>query len=166
MILRNCAKGTPAHKIKKWRSILRNGNLNRINGKSVSSLIGVKAYIEDARKQQKSHLILTLATEERVPVHVDSGTPQLFFDQLNILAAYLQEIKLDEQFLDHDLETPLLNLIKVKKKAKGIAQFSRKQLKQREDWNDWIQSEHKQLDLYDLQNMFGQPIPAPPMPTF
>ena len=162
LILRNRAKGTPAHKIKKWRSILRHGNLLRMDDKSVSSISEVQAIIDDARAKRKPTLILTMATEERVPVHVDSGTPQLFFDQLNILAAYLQEIKFNETFLDHDLETPLLNLIKVKKKPKGMAQFSRKQLKQRDDWNDWCKSEHKQLDLYDLQNMFGKPVPAPP----
>ena len=126
MILRNCTKGTPAHKIKKWRSTLRDGNLLRMDNKPVSSPEKVKKIVQEARLQNKSTITLTLATEERIPVHIDSGTPQIFFDQLNALAAYLQEIKFDETFLDDDLETPLLNLLKVKKKAKGMAQFSRK----------------------------------------
>ena len=162
LILRNCAKGTPSHKIKKWRSTLRHGILLSVDDKLISNLSDVTTYIEQARHQRKSHLTLTVATEERVPVHTDNGTPQLFFDQLNILAAYLQEIKFDETILDHDLETPILNLIKVKHKSKGMAQFTRKQLKQRDDWNDWISSEHKQLNLYDMQNMFGKPMKAPP----
>ena len=161
LILRNCAKSTPAHKIKRWRSTLRNGSLIRIDNKPTPTINDVEAIIEQARLEQKSHLTLTFATDEKVPVHVESGVPQLHFDQLNALAAYLQEIKLDETFLDNDLETPLLNLLKVKK-SKGMAQFTRKQLKQRDDWKDWEKSEHKQLDLYQMQDMFGRPMRPPP----
>ena len=89
LLLRNCAKGTPAHKIKKWRSTLRGGNLLSINTKPVSNLDEIKHHIETARQQKQSTLSLTFATEERIPVHIESGTPQIFFDQLNALAAYL-----------------------------------------------------------------------------
>ena len=40
----------------------------------------------------------------------------------------LQEIKYDEIFLDDDLDTPILHLLKKNKKSKGMVQFSRKQL--------------------------------------
>ena len=93
----------------------------------------VEKIVATARQQQKQDLQFTFATEERVAIHTDSGTPQLYFDQLNAIAAYLQKIKYDEQFLDDDLETPILHLLKQKKKSKGMAQFSRKQLKQRAD---------------------------------
>ena len=55
----------------------------------------------------------------------------------------------------------MLHLLKVKKE-KGMAQFSRKQLQQRSDWSDWVNSEHKKLDLYQMQNMFARPMPPPP----
>lgn len=45
------------------------------------------------------------------------------------------------------------------KKTKTNRQFSRKELKAREDLKEWQQSEYKQLDLYELQNMFGLPTP-------
>ena len=153
LTLLNCTKGTPSAKLKRWRSTIRNGHLISINDESVTTMHHVEQIIATARQQMKPDLQFTFATEERVAIHTDSGTPQLYFDQLNAIAAYLQEIKYDEQFLDIDLETPILHLLKRQKKSKGMAQFSRKQLRQREDWNDWIESEHKQLNLYKMQNM-------------
>ena len=64
LILRNCAKSTPAHKIKRWRSTLRHGNLKKIDDKATSTITDVKTIIEQARQQQKSQLTLTFATDE------------------------------------------------------------------------------------------------------
>ena len=48
--------------------------------------------------------------------------------------------------------------------AEGIIprKFTRRILKQRDNWNTWEQSEWKQLSSYQKQNMFGDPIPCPP----
>ena len=59
LILCNCTKGTPAHKIKNWRSTLHDGNLLSINNKSVSNLDEAKQYVKEARQQQQSILTLT-----------------------------------------------------------------------------------------------------------
>ena len=123
---------------------------------------------ENIRKLEKQiHKLFPNVDADKImstvkPLHtVPMQTTQFHFDQLNALATYLQAIKLDETFLDNDLETPLLNLLQVKK-SKGMAQFIRKQLKQRQDWIDWKNSEHKQLDLYQMQNVFGRPMAPPP----
>ena len=49
----------------------------------------------------------------------------------------------------------------IKKKKKTGSQFSRKQLKVRDDWQEWHNSELLQLDNYEVQNMFGEPQPSP-----
>ena len=85
---------------------------------------------------------------------------KLYFDQLNAIAAYLQELKYDEEFIDVDTGVPIINLIN--KKRCNNAQFTRPELKRREDWDDWKHSEYKQLDLYEMQNMFGLPCKRPP----
>ena len=123
LTLLSCLKGNPSTNLKKWRSTLRNGNPIETNGQPVSILTHVENLITEARKQQKPYMKFTFATEERVSIHNDSGTPQLYFDQLNAIAAYLQEIKYDKEFLDDDLETPILHLLKTKRKGKGMAQF-------------------------------------------
>ena len=48
------------------------------------------------------------------------------------------------------------------KKKRNNAQFTRRQLKQRDDWQDWKESEHKQLELYEIQQTFGPPVKPPP----
>ena len=89
-------------------------------------------------------------------MHPEHGTPQFFSDQINNMAAHLQDIKYDEEFYDIESDMPLVNVLQ-QKKNKSNAQFSRKELKARSDWKEWQQSEYKQLDLYELQNMFGKP---------
>ena len=39
--------------------------------------------------------------------------------------------------------------------------FTKKQVQQRTDWNEWRLSCHKQLDQYDSQGMFSEPIALP-----
>ena len=39
--------------------------------------------------------------------------------------------------------------------------LTRKLLQQRPDWNDWQESEYKQLDQYKDQDTFGEPEPRP-----
>ena len=158
-ILRHCEKGTPSAKIRKWRSTLRNSNLVRINDIPVSSKQDVQNMIEKARQSQRPELELTFATEEKVSMHPEHGTPQLFFDQLNTIAAYLQEMKYNETFMDLEYDEPTINYLQ--KKRKNNAQFTRNELKKRDDWDDWKRSEFKQLDLYEIQDTFGPPTKRP-----
>jgi hypothetical protein len=43
--------------------------------------------------------------------------------------------------------------------------FTQQQLKPRSDWQTWKESEWKQLDSYQAQNMFGTPIRRPAQAT-
>ena len=38
--------------------------------------------------------------------------------------------------------------------------LTRRTLMEQDDWEDWRQSEHKQLDQYETQYMFGEPCPV------
>ena len=159
LYLRHCEKSTPSARMSKWRTNLRNSSLIRINNQPVKSINEVKRLIAQARTDNIPKLQFTFATDERVSIHPEHGVPQLYFDQLNTLAAYLQEMKYDEQFIDLETNEPIINLLS--KKRKSNAQYTRAELKKREDWPDWVASEFKQLDLYEMQNMFGLPVPRP-----
>ena len=159
LYLRHCEKSTPSARMPKWRTNLRNSSLIRINNQPVKSINEVKRLIAQARTDNIPKLQFTFATDERVSIHPEHGVPQLYFDQLNTLAAYLQEMKYDEQFIDLETNEPIINLLS--KKRKSNAQYTRAELKKREDWPDWVASEFKQLDLYEMQNMFGLPVPRP-----
>ena len=159
LYLRHCEKSTPSVRMKKWRTNLRNSNLLRINDVTVTNDNDVKQIISQARQDKIPTLKLTFATEERVSIHPEHGTPQLYFDQLNTIAAYLQEMKYDEEFIELgiDSNTDILIINLLNKKRKNNAQFTRPELKRRQDWKGWEASEYKQLDLYEMQNMFGKP---------
>ena len=159
LYLRHCEKSTPSARMSKWRTNLRNSSPIRINNQPVKSINEVKRLIAQARTDNIPKLQFTFATDERVSIHPEHGVPQLYFDQLNTLTAYLQEMKYDEQFIDLETNEPVINLIS--KKRKSNAQYTRAELKKREDWPDWVASEFKQLDLYEMQNMFGLPVPRP-----
>ena len=159
LTLLECEKGTPSAKIKKWRSKLRYSNLIEVNGKPVKAISEVEEEISQSRKEQKSEISLTFATDEKIPIHIEKGVPQLYFDQLNVIAEILQEIKYDAEFLDVECEPPVVNLVR---KKRNNAQFTRRELKKRKDWHDWKESEKKQLDLYEIQQTFGPPVKPPP----
>ena len=179
LLLSHCDKGTPSARIKKWRSTLKGGNLIKINGDDVQTIAQVENKVAEARQMKIDELQLTFATEERIPIHTESGVPQLYLDQLNTIGMHLHEMRSSEQYLDieeNDMEPfirflqsdpnrELTNLpvtIKPKMKKKKVAtQFSRKQLQKRDDWDVWHASETTQLNNYELQGTFGKPIPRP-----
>lgn len=175
LILSHCEKSTPSHRIKKWRSTLKGGNLIKIEGQDVTTIEDVRKHIENARNVKKEEIQLTFATEERVPIHTVHGVPQIFLDQLNNIGNILHEMKYEEEFIDIDEDemepyvrpkmessNPVINKIATKKKKKTGSQFTRKQLQKREDWEVWNQSEKTQLDNYEIQGTFGPPTRKPP----
>lgn len=95
-------------------------------------------------------------------------------DQLNIIGRHLYELKTGEEFIDveDDAYEAKINFVADQQQNPTIStqppkkklgtQFTRTQLKKREDWPEWHASEIKQLDLYEMQNMSGVPIPRPP----
>ena len=60
----NCAKSTPAHKMKRWRSTLRNSNILEVESEPIASIDQLKAAISDAKIQGKSSIKIMFATEE------------------------------------------------------------------------------------------------------
>jgi hypothetical protein len=47
----------------------------------------------------------------------------------------------------------------------AIAKFTRRQLRRREDWQVWKEAKWKQLNSYNTQDIFGDPIPRPAKAT-
>lgn len=51
--------------------------------------------------------------------------------------------------------------IRVSIRKTSTGQFTRRQLKARPDFNEWLSAEFKQLDTHDSDGMFGDPCPRP-----
>jgi hypothetical protein len=43
----------------------------------------------------------------------------------------------------------------------STTQFTRRQLKLRDDFNEWLEAEYRQLDTHESDGMFGEPCPRP-----
>jgi deoxyuridine 5'-triphosphate nucleotidohydrolase len=175
-ILLGCKPGTPAARIKRWRSELQRAYLLEINGKAVHNIDEARSIIQQAQKNQEKNIKILLATTERQSIHPQLGVPQLYHDQMNILAKHLWEMKNSPEWNTHAKEAvdsidlhDALSPKELKRLAKLVVhkitkqkKLTRRILKQKSDWNDWQKSEFKQLDQYKAQNTFGPPEPRPP----
>jgi len=183
LTLLNCSKGTPTARIPKWRSQLRGAQLVAINEVKVKSIADVVRTIRSLKvksnRDKTSEVNLEFVTIEKVAMHPQRGVPQMYFDQLNVVANHhLEIIEQAETILQHEDndrsgertwethirklsdESSPSNIVK-QKNSKVIEKLTRRILMKRDDWNDWKQSEAKQLEQYKQQGMFGEPEPRP-----
>ena len=57
-----------------------------------------------------------------------------------------------------------LNSDSMTDEEKACGYFSRRRLRTLSNWRDWEAAEHKQLDQFDKQEMFGDPVHASTLP--
>ena len=162
-ILKSCMPGLPSAKIPNWRNDLRNSYITRVNGVPVKTKGEIIEQIEVCKLAKLKHVEITFSTMEKQGLHPQHGVPQLYYDQLQLIAQHIFEIQhLDN--LQPDLITHLNNhdINKVINKLKQKHNhFTLSQLKKRSDWPEWDASIFKQLDQYHDQSTFDEPGPLP-----
>ena len=183
--LLNCTKGTPSARIPRWRSQLRGAILRSINSVAIKTIDDVVHTVERFKKETASQkpaerkIEIQFSMLEKVSIHSEKGVPQMYYDQLNVIAKHHLELKEKAQMIleyktasdehDEDWESTIRmmsnessdkNIVK-QKNAKVVEKLTRKLLMERDDWDDWRKSEAKQLDQYQQQGMFGNPEPRP-----
>jgi len=182
MILIHCKKGTPMARIPKWRSQLRGAMLVHINETKVKTIKDVIRTIRNLKmksekKKLKDRVVhLIFRTLEKTSIHPQKGIPQMFYDQLNVVAKHQYELKEKgevilksneegsnehwyakvQQLNDENNEQKIHQ-----KDAKIVEKLTRRILMKRDDWNEWKESEAKQLNQYEQQGMFSEPQPRP-----
>ena len=185
VVLISCLKGTPAARIPKWRSQLRGAILRKVDNVEIKNIKDVVQTIEKLKlrlsnKRSNEKMVnLQFVMLEKVAVHPQKGVPQLYFDQLNVIATHHMEMKEDgdvKATYEERIETPKADWqsqirqlsnenanenIAIQKDAKVVEKLTRRILMQRDDWNEWRRSEEKQLEQYKQQGMFGDPEPRP-----
>ena len=163
--LKQCMKGTPAARISRWRSTLRNGYIFSVNNTTVST-------VEDATKEIEkavcthSDLTIIFGTLEKSSLHPQNGTPMIYFDQLRLIGQHLHDIKEVEWLCnEHSYEASRVHSmapIQLKNKSNKNKLTRRKLQKLPEsEWIQWRDSEFLQLDQYEQQGTFGEPQPRP-----
>ena len=150
-------QSTPSAKIPQWRKTIKGGYLRQINGQTIKQQSDMVASIK-SHSAGNSHITCTIAMQHPIPIHPDTGIPQLHFDQIGIIDRHMHTLRHNEYHVI-DEAPPLDNGVQVNK-TMGPPRTRRHLMKQ-PDWDDWFKSEHLQLDQYQTQNMFSEPTPLP-----
>jgi hypothetical protein len=169
-IIKQCKSGTPAAKMRNWRSRFRHGTIRAIDGEYMDTIEDVRHTVATLRDSNRTDCKITIAHHEIAQPLTASGIPQLHFDQLHAIAHHLHVMKYGEDFdlWDNKNEFPSIDKDTIRQAVaddQAVARFTRRQLKRREDWKVWQQAEWKQLTSYNTQDMFGKPIKRPPKST-
>ena len=166
LVVKNCKTGTPAAKIKQWRTAVK--------GTALYSVGGIRAHTtKDAIMQFhkcKDHTVSlqfnsiqfnSNQTNKQTPIHPESGTTQITFDQFVQIAQHHQDLTLGMQTKHILLESDALDPVYISKVASLPETLTRKKLIQQADWSVWEAAEKEQLDLYETQQMFSKPSKLP-----
>jgi hypothetical protein len=173
------AISTPGSRLKNWRTVIRNSYILKFNDFPIQSQADLEHAIQQTRLRKMMKAKLLIATDKRYGVHPMEGILQIHFDQLNIIAKHLEDIRKDQETKRMDnLPTPSNAVIRVNVDAMPTdppaapppalppedtvaKSFSKKQLLKRDDWLEWQQGIYKQLNMYWDQGMFSNPMPLP-----
>lgn len=143
LCLRDMTPGTPAHRTHHWRSRLRHAHLLAINGVPVHTLDDVHKIVASARQSSTPNCQFRFAFDEVRNGLTSVGLLQLYFDQWRDIRNLRQQAARDA--------CP----------SHQVNKLTRRTLRKQDDWQEWRLSEHEQLENYDRQGMFGEPIPPP-----
>ena len=164
LILGAMAASTPGAKIPRWRTRLKGAWLIQIGGTPVHSI--AEAQKEFLRLSLEASRTVTLLfshpeirpamTHDGLPIVSSAPFHQQVHDQMNqrwdfdTVAAHLLKARPYQHITDGDVINCVTKAMKL----------TRGKLIQMKDWNDWLESEYLQLNQYDRQGMFGDPVAA------
>ncbi len=165
LVLASMAPSTPGARVPCWRTRLHGAWLLSINGMPVHTLADTHQVFQDLYLTHAASCTLLFAhpkishglSNKGLPLLRRDHIPQLNIDQLsNQWAPQFQTPLLFPTTPTYEvvINGDVWNVVtKVMKLIRG------KLLKQ-DDWADWNESEHSQLDQYDKEYMFGDPVAA------
>ena len=187
VIIHSVQPGTPPRNIKRWIHRIKHAHLLQINGTDITSSDQATTIFKSILSGHKKYFKITVSTDQRQTLHLEQGIPMMYFDQLSTISKHLHNIKHDS-ILDSTSTISKLNSSKRQtqryltkmlqavrthgtiKAAKAIlpknkrssTMLTRRKLKHLPEWDEWKNSEFKQLDQYNEQKMFGEPCQLPP----
>jgi hypothetical protein len=140
---------TPAARIPRWRTRMRGAWIISVNGQQVNSITEVYRVVYQAVQEKKRQLSVILAHPEIKDGLSARGIPQVNVDQIHPQFTLNWDI-LERQRIPTAVSGGVLNYV--------FSKLTRGKLLKQKDWNEWQQSEWKQLDQYESQLMFGEPV--------
>ena len=168
LILRDIVPRSPAAKIPAWRTRIRGAWLRKIGDVKVTSEMDVIRALKGCSATDADNCQLTFSHPEVSHGLTDAGIPQVNLDQLNprhmlrpTFCSATMVGSLNGTFVP---DRPHNGLISVSESG-GVLNYrsramklTRGKLLRGNEWEAWHSSEWKQLDQYDAQGMFGDPV--------
>ena len=87
--LLHCRKSTPSARILRWKSELRNNFITHLNRIPVATVNDIREHIAKARSANEEEITVTFALLQPTSTHAETGLPQLFYDQMNVIGQHL-----------------------------------------------------------------------------
>jgi hypothetical protein len=162
LYLASMAPSTPGARLPRWRTRLRGAWLIEINGTTIHKLSDAQSVFRHLSDTNARTCVLLFSHPEITPDISNKGLPlmstsdfsQLTHDQLN------NRVDLLEEGL-RVLRTRAYDIVvsgDVRQYVTRVMRLTRGKLLKQDDWQDWQDSEFLQLDQYDAQGMFGDPV--------
>jgi len=107
--LQNMALSTPGSRVPKWRSLLRHAYLLTCEHQPIHSDNDLLEALAQAKHKGTINVKFTFAVDKSHGLHPHQGVPQLYFDQLNVIASHIQAIdeqRRQNQAVVHTLDAP------------------------------------------------------------
>ncbi len=166
--LKDIVPSTPAAKIKKWRSTLKNHHLVSVGTHIIRTIDELTSIIQTFMDNNNLFIQLCFSVDKHYGINPTSQIPILHWDQLNAISDINRSINQNSGHHNHDPITGLIRALQIPPDPPPIPleeehgrEFKLSELINREDWPDWQQSRYKMLDNYKEQKMFGMPQQKP-----
>ncbi|KAL7528065.1 hypothetical protein ACHAWF_009840 [Thalassiosira exigua] len=162
LLLATMSPSTPGAKIPRWRLRLRGAWLRRIEDIEVSSIADAQQAFAQVVASGKTTVLLTFSHLEvrhglsrtGLPILSREEFTQLSVDQFNNRWGLPEDCDLVNRRARYNVVDSgnVLNYVTC------AMRLTRGRLQRQSDWEDWQSSEWLQLDQYDKQGMFGDPV--------
>ena len=153
VFLNTISPGTPCAKIPHWKKRLRGARLLQVNDTVISSTQDVVTIFSLLPHKTRGTCELLFSTPELRDGLTAEGIPQISLDQLNPRHFFQIPSPFSSPSIHKSWDGGVLHYIsRSHKLTRGV-------LLKQSDWDEWQHSEFLQLDQYEIQHMFGEPVP-------
>jgi hypothetical protein len=158
-------QSTPGAWVPRWHTRLQGAWQLSINGIPVQTLANAHKAFDDLSLSQQALCILLFAHPEISHGISNKGLPLLCLN----LISQLSIDQLSDCWTPQSQHPPVLPMTPtwkividsdVRNVVTKVKKLSRGKLMKQDDWTEWNESEHLQLDQYEKQFMFGDPVRA------
>jgi hypothetical protein len=165
LILVSMVPSTPGACIARWCIRLQGAMLLSVNGTPVTTLLDAQQVFHELSLRQAATCILLFAHPENSHGLSNKGIPLLCRNQIS----QLNIDQLNDQWTTKPTPPPVLPKAPnydiviggdVQNVVTKVMKLTQGKLMKQDDWTEWNESEHLQLDQYDKQFMFGEPVIA------